>query len=565
MALGNALQIGRSGLIASRTAIEVAGNNLTNIATRGYHRQSISLAPVRDQQFAQGIFIGRGVQVQQILRHVDEALEGRIRNGIADQAASAAKREILSQIEALENEFSDIDLSTHLSAFFNAWSELANNPDDNSLRSLVVHEGRSLAQFVQTLHGGLRDLRDQVDKGIDGAVTAADDLLLRIEHLNQQIMTQDGGTGGAHALRDERDLALASLAEYLDISVVEQSSGAVDFFVGSLPVVLNARSRGLDVQRDTINGQLQISVQITDDDSALNPTTGRIGALLAARDGDVSDAIDALNGFANELIYQVNRVHSQGQGLQLHDSVTGGYRVADATVALNDPAAGVAFDVNHGSFQVHLTQKSTGQRTTNTVAVDLDGIGSDTTLTDLAAAISALPNLSGAITPDGRLQITPSGSDFAIGFSDDSSGALAALGINTYFTGVDANDIAVDPLVDNLGFIATSQDHNPGDNANALAMSGLSTQPLASLNNVSLTEQWSRHVEDFAVRLGASQAQLEADAIVRENLEEQQQRISGVNADEEAINLLTFQRSFQGSARYLQIVDELIETLLTLI
>ena len=50
-----------------------------------------------------------------------------------------------------------------------------------------------------------------------------------------------------------------------------------------------------------------------------------------------------------------------------------------------------------------------------------------------------------------------------------------------------------------------------------------------------------------------------------ENLESQQQTISGVNADEEAINLLLYQRAYQGSARFISVVDELIQTLLSLV
>ena len=120
MSLGGALQIGRTGLLASQAAIEVAGNNLANLATRGYHRQRVTLVPMRAQQLQDGIFIGRGVQIQQIIRQVDEALEGRLRTGIADESRSLAHQEVLSQIEAIHNEFSGIDLSTHLGAFFNA-------------------------------------------------------------------------------------------------------------------------------------------------------------------------------------------------------------------------------------------------------------------------------------------------------------------------------------------------------------------------------------------------------------------------------------------------------------
>jgi len=76
---------------------------------------------------------------------------------------------------------------------------------------------------------------------------------------------------------------------------------------------------------------------------------------------------------------------------------------------------------------------------------------------------------------------------------------------------------------------------------------------------------WNRHVEEYAVRLGQAQSQAQTDEIVRSNLESQQQSISGVSLDEEAINLLAYQRAYQGTARFLSVVDELMQTLMQLI
>ena len=58
---------------------------------------------------------------------------------------------------------------------------------------------------------------------------------------------------------------------------------------------------------------------------------------------------------------------------------------------------------------------------------------------------------------------------------------------------------------------------------------------------------------------------VEANSVVRESLEAQRQSFSGVNADEEAINLLNFQRAFQASARFLNVVDEMFETMLSIV
>ena len=288
MGLSNALNIGKTGLFAAQTALEVTGNNLANIATQGYHRRSVNLAPMGTQRLTGDMLIGRGVQVESIVRHVNEALEGRIRTSIADQAASEARRSILSQVEALENELSGNDLSTYLSEFFDAWSELANNPRDNSLRSLVVQQGARLGQFVQDLQQGFGELRIQTDKAIDGAAAEADDLLETIARLNRQIIVQEAGSRSASSLRDERGLVLAQLGEYLDISTIEQAAGGVDVFVGSLPVVLNNQSRGLEVRRETVNGELQINVVITDDGSRVVRMTAGLDPGMSLEDGRLS-------------------------------------------------------------------------------------------------------------------------------------------------------------------------------------------------------------------------------------------------------------------------------------
>lgn len=568
MSLSASLQVGRSGLLASQAALQVVGNNLANVATRGYHRQEVRLAPIQGQQIDQGIFIGRGVQIASITRVVNEALEARMRTAIGNESASGARYELLSQIEAIHNEFSGIDLSSRMAEFFNAWSELGNNPQDMSLRTLVVQQAVTLSDYIRTMREQFGDLRMQTDRGLDNAISSANDLLDQIQMLNQRIAASDQGGGGAASLRDQRDLALAELSKYLDISTVESPTGVVDIFVGSLPIMLNGQSRGLELQQRTVDGELEVKVVLADDKSPLDTRSGEIGALARFREVDLKDAIDTLDTFAGQLIWQVNRLHSQGQGLQGFTSVTGTNGVADVNAALNSDDAGMAFKPVHGSFQVHVTQQSTGQRVSETILVDLDGInpGSDTTLASLVSDLNSVDNISATILANGRVVINSDNSDFQITFSDDSSGVLAALGINTVFTGSNAFDIDVNQVVQTSpGLIAAAQGHQLGDNSNALAIAGLRSTPVSQLSGMSLSQYWSRHIEDVAIRTGQARSQMQADQVVRDNLENQLQSVSGVNADEEAIDLLQYQRAYQASARFLMVVDEMMQTLLAVV
>lgn len=568
MGLTSALYVGRSGLTAAQTAIEVTGQNLANVATPGYHRQTVALSPVGDSKVGQGLFIGRGVRVAEITRNINEALEARVRDSIADEQSATVRRDILSQIEAIEGELSSGSVSNQLFEFFNGWSELANNPLDNSVRTLVTQQGNALASFIQNIRSELGELRVQVDDRIDLAARNVDDLLTEIEKVQRSISAIEGGSSGAHNLRDQRDALISELSQYLDVSVNEHDDGQLDIFVGSLPVILNGKSRGLEVSRRTVDGELIIDVRTKADGSILEPTTGELGALVETRKTDVIAAINTLDEFTNQLIYQVNKVHSQGQGLQGFSSVTGTTRVWDAATALSSEDTGLAFEAKHGSFEVNVVQKSTGAKQTYVVNIDLDGIdaANDTSLNDIVAQLGGIDNLTASVTPAGQLQIAANGADYELTFSNDSSGALAALGVNTFFAGTSAADIEMNQQVlRNPSLLAAGLGHIEGDNRNAIAVAQLREQPLTDLGGLSVVEVWNRHVEDYAVRLGQTIQDVQSKGVVRSSLESQQQAISGVNADEEAINLLTYQRAYQGSARFLSVVDELMQTLLGLL
>jgi len=569
MGLIGSLQVGRSGLLASQAALQVAGQNLANLATEGYHRQSISLAPERSQEIGPGLFLGRGVKIQSITRVIDEALEARLRGAVSDQSASEVRQQLLGRIEAIENEFSGTDLSNALSEFFNAFSQLSNNPQDVSSRTLLAEQAGSLTGFINDLNEELGKVQIQTIGQTDQALAATNDLLTRIASLNAQIAVQSRGSGGAPGLRDQRDVLLTELSQFLDISTVEQLSGSVDVFVGSLPIVLNNRSRGVELLKENINGETVTKVVISADKSPLDITSGELGALIQFKGQDVQDAIDDLDTLAAQLIFQVNRIHSRGQGMDLVDSVIGTTAVTDPTVALNDPATDLSILPTHGSFQMHVVQKSTGQVITTTINIDLDGVNpaSDTTLTTLAADIDAAANITASVTSDGRLQIDADTSDFQISFSDDNSDTLAVLGINTFFTGRDAFDIQVNEVIAaNPRLIAAAASGasgaNAGNNNNALAIAALRDEALTELSGLSLSQHWSRHVEDFAVRQAQARQQLQADIVIREGLATQQQSISGVNADEESIDLIQYQRAYQASARLLSVIDEMLETLI---
>ncbi|MDZ4831396.1 MAG: flagellar hook-associated protein FlgK [Phycisphaerae bacterium] len=562
MSLSAALQIGRSAINASQAAIQVAGNNMANAATPGYHRQVATLTPSLSERIGPNAFAGTGVMLRDIGRVVDTALQSRVRTAVSREAGSQIDRRFLSSIESLQNELSDNDLSSKLSEFLNAFSELANNPDDDAVRSLVLRQAGGIADHVVGLRQEYDRVRTEIDRSLGAGLQKADGLLDQIAAINGEITQTEGGVGKANGLRDRRDALVDELSKLIDVSTIEQPSGAIDVLVGSLPVVLGGVSRGVELRTQSVNGELTVEVRIKADGSTLDVVDGEIGALMRQRSTTVDPAIDALDTFAHELIYQANRVHSQGQGKAGWPSVTGLERVASNIDPLSSAASDLPFDVRNGSFFLHVTNAANGLRQSAQILVDPSSMSLD----GLVAAINTagLSNVTASTTADGRLKIDAT-AGYTLTFSDDSSGTLAALGVNALFGGQDATDIALNQaLLDNPRLLAAGRGHLPGSNASALAMVALEDLQVEPLGGRSLRGFWQSVVSDHAVRTAAAIDAADSATIVRESLSAQEQSVSGVSLDEESVDLLTYQRQFQAAAKFIATIDEVMQTLLNI-
>jgi flagellar hook-associated protein 1 FlgK len=578
MSLTSALQIGRSALTASQLGIQVTGQNMANVATPGYSRQLMGLAPARGDQSILGLSVGQGVQVRGINRAVDAALVDRLRSGVASEGAASRRLGLLGQMEATLNELTGQDLSSELSAFFNSWSERASLTESSAT---VVQQGQKLADFMGRTRSELERQRAQIDRELGALASRADQLLGEIGQVNEEIAAAEVGGARANSLRDQRDQLVTELSSMMDVNVIEQPSGTLDVMIGSIPVVLGGDSRGVELRRRSVDGEIQVSLHVRADGSRLDVQSGAVAALLEGREGSINRVIDELDSLAAELIFQVNRIHSTGVSETGYASLTGSTPVApgDTGRALNSPQnpslAELPFSPQHGSLLVHV-RDAAGQLNTTQIDIDLDGRGGDgststaddMTLEDFVAALDGVDGLSASLTPDGRVKLDAApGASFS--FAEDSSGVLAALGINSYFTGTDAATIGVrGDLRESPSRLAVASIDGSGamvDNGAAMAITQLQDRSLEGLGGQTLRGAWTSSVQRIGVETDAALTHADATRIVREGLEAQRTAVSGVSLDEEAINLITYQQAFQGAARLVSVVSEMQQILMNLV
>ena len=237
-----------------------------------------------------------------------------------------------------------------------------------------------------------------------------------------------------------------------------------------------------------MNGQNVSTVVSKADNGAVYRSGGELGGLSTVQQ-QIPTRVSNVDSLAGNMIFELNKLHSSGQGLEGFSSTTATNPVDDTTVALNDPTSGLKFAPSNGSFVVHVTNKTTGLSTSTLVKVDLDGLNSnDTTLDSLTADLNGVAGVTATDTA-GILKIPAANSDDQISFSQDSSGVLAALGINSFYQGTDASNIAVNPGgAGRPHCLAAAKNGEPADNQTALAIANLQSQPLTGLNGATLTD-----------------------------------------------------------------------------
>jgi flagellar hook-associated protein 1 FlgK len=578
MSLTAAMLIGRSALTASQLGIQVSGNNIANVGTAGYNRQVAYLEPVGGSTTDMSSRSGRGVNVRDVRRQIDAALQNRLYNGVADEAASGQQLQTLSSLESTLGELSGNDFTTQLQSFFSVWSERANLSKSSSV---VVQQATKIAEFLRRTRNDISALRNQIDAQLASGAERANELLGSISKLNLQIANSEAGQGIANSLRDQRDQAISELSKLVDLTVVDQPNGAVNILIGSTPVVLAGQSRGITLELTDNNGTLEASLKTTDNGETLPAQSGTLGALLSDRKASVEQTAAALDNVASQLIFQVNKLHSTGTNKDGLTSALASLAVAtsDRTLSLTDPTNNATnklpFKVTSGGFYVTVKQNSTGATQTVRVNVDVDGVNNlglpgytnDTTPEDIRAALAAVPGLSAVFDAEGKLKVDAQ-TGFSFTFSDDTSGALAVLGVNGFFTGSSASDINLradiqaDPSKLQVGRMV---DGKFVENATALEMSKLQSKTLSDLQNRSIVGAWTDTVQGVGVATAAAKTAAGAAGAVRESLDAQRSSISGVSLDEESLNLLNYQRQYQAGARLIDVSNQLLQTLMQLV
>jgi flagellar hook-associated protein 1 FlgK len=184
----------------------------------------------------------------------------------------------------------------------------------------------------------------------------------------------------------------------------------------------------------------------------------------------------------------------------------------------------------------------------------------------------------------GAMVFTPDSSDFQFAFGGDDSGLGAALGINTFFTGSNADDIGINAVLFDTDLIAVGQLDAAGaiasgDNSNALLLAEageLSVQidvytydrtsdpPSTAFTITTTTDTYYQTmVSNLGVLTDSVDRSVETAETMMSQLQEERDSVSAVSLDEEMINLVKYQNAYNAASKLLKVADEMLDTIIS--
>jgi len=297
------LYVGAAGIRTAQTALDITANNLVNIDTKGYVREQV-LFTDDTYSFFQGAAVsdqykGSGVKIADVIHTRDMFLDKAFRSENSRYAFYAASYDAVTEVEDFLQEATGTAFSEALNDLYVAFQEYSKDPSDTVNQNLVVQKASLFLTREQNLYQGLAKYQSTINTKIRDDVTRINDLAEQIHDLNLKIERIEAGkTETAMDLRDQRDHAVDELSKLANITCVETVEGVYHIKLEDKDFIDDFNIYPMALHTDTVTGFVtpywpHLSDTTRDDyypvynlaniSAAHNTDKGEVKALLLAR------------------------------------------------------------------------------------------------------------------------------------------------------------------------------------------------------------------------------------------------------------------------------------------
>lgn len=575
------LYIGANSLKSAQNAINTTANNLTNVDTNGYVRQQVvfadrnyltfAKASISDQQSGLGVTIGDVVHMR------DMFLDQSYRSEYGREAFYAAYYDAIDEVETYFQEMEGEAFQDGIENFKIAMETLANDPSDSVNQNLVIQKASLFLSRAQAVYSSLQGYQSNINTQISDDIDRINELGETIYKLNLQIQKiEAGGVETAMTLRDERDSALDELAGLVKIDYTEDSTGIVTVNVEGTRFIDEAHYFEMGKKTDKATGFITAYWPYLSDEASgklenvfdfgvdisadLNTDKGELKALLLARGDSITT-------------YRDNLYDENGNALTAEGYSDGvGMSIMESTEAALDTLVHTIVTSINDAFCPNTTLGDSGAVAAGGTLTVTDAAGNSYTLdenTKILDVENCYVGSDGKIPPrevftrlgcDRYTEVTDAAGNTYYMYNEESTTDTSKM----YTTeGITVNaELKSQPSL--LGGYLQNGEvaYEMGDMLNQIwEDKNLILNP-TDTEQVSFENFYNKIINSVASQGDVFKSTAESLDNTVLSIENQRLQVIGVSSDEELSSLIKYQNAYNASSRFMNVISEMIETII---
>lgn len=606
------LNIGQTGLYAYQSALDTTAHNITNTETEGYTRQVMSQQAGKALQVNSSYgMAGTGVSVTGTKQLRDDYYDIKYWKNNSMFGEYNSKSHYMTEVENCFNDISVDGFTTTFNQLYTSLQELQKNPASLTVRTQVVNYVESLTEYFNSSSRNLKGIQGECNFEIRNLVEQVNSTSQQIAALTKQINTLEVSGGTANDLRDQRALLIDELSEIANVTVTEKVVGAaigVTSYVVKLDgvtLVDGSNSFGLEVvpreqklnQNDidglydivwengqkfnirsqTLGGSLQALFEVRDGNNQFNlqgKTQAEAGDTFITVTNANINAVEKLNIPEMGKIVVGNREYNY-TGFEVTRDIDNGnfiytFELEDSvTVDAIDERVMIGDSINYKGIPYYMGQLNEFARTfakafndIHRTGVDLDGKAG----TDI---FNATNKVNGRNYTFGPLKGSDDYDYYDFNtFNSQTGGYFEEIPENEplygsyYFMTAENFTVSKDMLL-NPRMFATSTDVVNGSENNDVVDKLIALKDDKMLFKQGAPDGFFQTlVAEIGIDTNKANTFSDSQSNILDTIKNQRLAISGVDIDEEAMNLVRYQNAYNLSAKVITVMDEIYDKLI---
>lgn len=554
------LYVGASGLNTSQNALNTTAHNLANVDTKGYVRQQVLLRDFGYINWGQNhisiLQKGLGVDFETVRQVRDSFLDKAYRQEIGREAFYDAGYQAIAEVESLYGELEGVPFQDTLQDLWRSLQAVAKEPNNSETRASFVQSAVTFIERAENISCQIKDYQVNLNIQIKDTVNRINSIGDEIKDLNHKIRTyESNGVEHANDLRDQRNVLLDELGQLVNITYREDHDGVVTVNVEGTAFVSEDMVTHMGVKKAAPDTDMLVPVwpshknaEVFNFDrlpsSEANTDIGSLKGLLLVRGNKAANYLD----------------------IPVRKSPEG-----------EDEAADAEYDAKVKEYNLRIESSAIMN-----IQAQFDQLihGIVTTINDILCPNTKLANGTIVLDQD-KAPVCIDGETRGIElFKRKSMDRYSMSGDEYVLNAEDENDIhslytigeiEINPLIlqDYANLNLSSKDGTEDYDSEVVdQLLAKWQEPFATLSPNTLTyynfsDYYNAFISGIANRGEKYYSISTNQATMVANIDNKRMEISAVSSDEELTNLIKFQHSYNASARYITVIDEMLEHIIT--